>query len=258
MTARMTAMLNLLVALLLLAGPALAKTIRVGPKGDFATLDHVPWDRLSPGDRVTVLPGIQQAVPATITARGTAAAPIVIAAEERAAPTLGNTFVFHRAAHVVIEGLTIEGAQDAAVKIIDGSEHITVRKMVIRRDGVGIWIGAEAGGSHLVTDNEIAESVGNGIAVDRIANPPGARPSSPGTASTAADGRGSPSSTAASSSRKTRSSRTGRTCPAPAGSSSMPAASGARRASPGWARATSSATTRSGAIATPRSTTATA
>jgi parallel beta-helix repeat protein len=159
--------------LLIPAVPAVAGSVTVGPGGRYHALDDVPWRNLQPSDEVIVQSGLVQTRPVVIAARGSAAAPIRISAGNGARPVLHGSIVFEGAAHVIVERLAVEGARDSGVIIRRGSEDITVRNMLLRGNGLGLWIGDGAGGGHHVTDNDISENKTHGIGVDQIANEAG-------------------------------------------------------------------------------------
>ena len=50
----------------------------------------------------------------------------------------------------------------------DGSHHLSIRNNVIRQTGLGIWIGAAAGGNLLIEGNAISSNKTHGVAIDRV------------------------------------------------------------------------------------------
>lgn len=132
-----------------------------------ADLAAVPFGALEPGSEVRVRSGTY-AYPVVIAARGTADRPVRIAAEPGARPLLTYSVVIEGAAYVVVEGLTVRGAEHAGFILRAGSAHVTVGGSTVEESGLGIWIGAGAGTGHRITGNVVSRNRTNGIAVDVV------------------------------------------------------------------------------------------
>ena len=152
---------GVLVATIQLCGaiPAAARTWVV------TDLSRVAWDRLAPGDEVQLDRNTGTGI-VIVTARGAEDKPIVIRAAPGRSPVLNNSIVFDNAAYVVVEGLTVENAPQAAFLLKSHSHHITVRNSVARQSQLGIWIGEDAGRGNRITSNEVYGNATHGIAID--------------------------------------------------------------------------------------------
>ena len=136
-----------------------------------ARLADVPFASLGPGSQVLVRGGSYADV-VMIGARGTADAPVTIAADGGTRPVLSNSVVFENAAYVTVAGLTVQGAVNSGFIIRRGSSHITVADSTVANSGLGIWIGDGAGAGHRITGNTLADNKTHGVAVDVINAPP--------------------------------------------------------------------------------------
>lgn len=132
-----------------------------------ADLAAVPFAGLEPGSEVIVRAGTYR-YPVVITSRGTAERPVRIAAEPGARPLLTYSVVIERADHVVVEGLTVSGAEHSGFILRDGSAHVTLKGSTVERSGLGIWIGAGAGSGLRIGGNTLRDNRTDGIAVDVV------------------------------------------------------------------------------------------
>ncbi|WP_431284861.1 right-handed parallel beta-helix repeat-containing protein [Humitalea sp. 24SJ18S-53] len=155
---------------LTLARHAQAAVIDVGTGGRYASLATVPWATLRPGDEVVLRAGTYS-LPTVITARGTAAQPIVVRALPGA--IIRESIVFDGAQHVRLDSLFIERTRHSGVIIRRASSFITVAGCTIQNCGLGIWIGDGAGGGHRLIDNTLQDTQTHGIAVDVVNAPLG-------------------------------------------------------------------------------------
>ncbi len=142
-----------------------------------ARLADVPFASLAPGSSVLVRGGSYGDV-AVIGARGSAEAPVTVAAVAGTKPVLSNSVVFENAAYVTVTGLTVRGAVNSGFIIRRGSHHVTVADSTVSKSGLGIWIGDGAGAGHRITGNTLADNKTHGVAVDVINVPPRIRASS--------------------------------------------------------------------------------
>ncbi|MBN4096847.1 MULTISPECIES: right-handed parallel beta-helix repeat-containing protein [Methylobacterium] len=175
----------LLLPVLSACGPADAQVqqnILVDPAGGakpgyttVARLADVPFASLGPGSSVLVRGGSYGDV-VFVGSRGTAAAPVTVAAEPGTQPRLSNSVVFENATYVTVTGLSVQGAVNSGFIIRRGSSHVTVAGSTVSRSGLGIWIGDGAGAGHRITGNTLADNQTHGVAVDVI-NAPAEDPS---------------------------------------------------------------------------------
>ncbi len=152
------------------AWSAAAATIEVGAGASVSTPARIPWSSLAPGDEVVLRSGNHTEM-MVVTARGTAARPIVIRAQPGA--VLASTVVFEGAQHVRLEGLTIQRSRLSGVIIQRGSVGVTVQDCTVRDCGLGIWIGDGAGGAHRLIGNTLIDNQTHGVAIDVINAPIG-------------------------------------------------------------------------------------
>ena len=132
-----------LLILCLLLNPffAFSQIITIGPGGDFPNLETAE-SSISAGDTVRLLDGIfSDGTQFLEDLNGTAAAPIVIEAEnQHAAIMQGGTEAIHliNCSHLIIDGLVIEGQTGNGINIDDGGDystpthHITIRNCIFR------------------------------------------------------------------------------------------------------------------------------
>jgi parallel beta-helix repeat protein len=130
------------------------------------------WEAVAPGDVIT-LQGGTYVGSLDISLQGTAQAPIILGAENGQTPVIRGSLTLFRSAWVTVQGLTIQNTNQAGIAIRDGSHNLTVRNNVIRNTGLGIWIGAGAGGNHLIEYNAIGPNQTHGIAIDKVNLRPG-------------------------------------------------------------------------------------
>ena len=171
----------LLLPALAACGPADAQSqqnILVDPAGGamdgfrtVARLADVPFASLGPGSSVLIRGGSYDSV-ALIGSRGSAEAPVTVAAVAGTKPVLSNSVVFENAAYVTVTGLTVQGAVNSGFIIRRGSHHVTVSGSTVSKSGLGIWIGDGAGAGHRITGNTLADNKTHGVAVDVINVPP--------------------------------------------------------------------------------------
>ncbi len=158
----------LLCALAQSSSPALAGTFHVAPTGSdtAAGTETAPWrtpqraaTAVHAGDTVVIHAGTYAGF--TVTARGTAAAPIAFVAERdaRVDGTLGagrDGILVDGGAWIRIEGLHVSGATRAGIAALD-CDHVTVRGS--RIDASGKWgVFTAFCDDILVEDNEISRS----------------------------------------------------------------------------------------------------
>ncbi len=167
---RILASLTLAAPVLLRAQSAGAASIEVGRGATIASPAAIPWNTLAPGDEVVLRRGTYAGM-VVITARGTAARPIILRAEPGA--VLSGTVVFEEAQHVRLEGLTIQRSRLSGVIIRRGSTGVVVQDCTVRDCGLGIWIGEGAGGAHRLLGNTLIDNQTHGIAIDVINAPIG-------------------------------------------------------------------------------------
>ncbi|MBE7248711.1 MAG: right-handed parallel beta-helix repeat-containing protein [Actinomycetospora chiangmaiensis] len=160
------------------AGAQTRQSILVDPAGGtlpgyrtVARLSDIPFASLGPGSQVLVRGGSYGDV-VMIGARGSADAPVTVAAEAGTRPVLSNSVVFENAAYVTVSGLTVQGAVHSGFIIRRGSSHVTVADSTVARSGLGIWIGDGAGAGHRITGNTLSDNKTHGVAVDVINAPP--------------------------------------------------------------------------------------
>jgi len=152
-----------------------AWTVAVGAVADapadavhYDRLMDVPWSSLPAGSTVLVGPGSQPG-PVTITAQGTAAAPILVkAADKTQRPEISGSVDFQGAAYVKLQQLVVQDSPYAAVVIRRGSHHIAVANSLLRRSAMGVSITDGAGTGMRIVGNRIEDSATVGIAVDRV------------------------------------------------------------------------------------------
>jgi len=162
-----------LLAFVLCPGFVTAKQLVVGPTGIYRSIDMVPWRTLAPGDVVLLQDDVAQTRATVISARGLSDNPIRITAAMGAQPILRASVVFENSQHVILERISVNNAQDAGIIIRGNSEAITVRNTVLHNNGLGLWIGDGAKGSHRIIDNEMSNNRTHGIGVFKVANEPG-------------------------------------------------------------------------------------
>ena len=162
---------SLLAALLLCGLPCAgrAEVYEVGAAQSIRSPADVPWSRLVPGDRV-VLHGTL-AGPIVIRGRGSPDRPIVVSAAPGSVVT--GSVVIEAARHVVVDGLTVRDSTQSAFILRAGAEAITIRNSQASGSGIGMWIGAGAGGRHRILDNVVHDNQGDGIAIDAVNTSPG-------------------------------------------------------------------------------------
>ena len=160
------------------AEPPSLQRILVDPAGapmpgyrTVAALSAVPFASLAAGSAVLVKGGRFDGV-VVISARGTAEAPVTVAAVPGTEPVLSNSVVFENAAHVTVSGLTVRGAAHSGFILRRGSHHVTVRDSAVDASGLGIWIGDGSGAGHRILGNRLTGNKTHGIAVDVINAPP--------------------------------------------------------------------------------------
>ncbi|WP_457104467.1 right-handed parallel beta-helix repeat-containing protein [Methylobacterium sp. P5_C11] len=179
------ALVTMILPVLAACGPADAQVqqnILVDPAGGtkpgyttVARLADVPFATLGPGSIVLIRGGSYGDV-VFVGSRGTAAAPMTVAAEPGTQPRLSNSVVFENAAYVTVTRLTVQGAVNSGFIIRRGSSHVTVAGSTVSRSGLGIWIGDGSGAGHRITGNTLADNQTHGVAVDVI-NAPQEEPS---------------------------------------------------------------------------------
>lgn len=135
-----------------------------------ADLAAIPFASLAPGSAVLVKGGAYAGA-VVIAARGTAEAPVTVAAVPGTQPVLSNSVVFENAAHVTVTGLTVRGAAHSGFILRRASHHVTVRASTVDASGLGIWIGDGAGAGHRIVGNTLTANKTHGIAVDVVNAP---------------------------------------------------------------------------------------
>lgn len=116
----------------------------------------------------------------TITVSASADAPVVIGsygepgAEQGAYTTLIGSILFDGAAFVTLEGFRVTGADHAAIGVIGGSHHITIKDNEISDSDIGVWIAEGAGLANRVESNLIQGNRSHGVAVTLAGGGPGA------------------------------------------------------------------------------------
>ena len=160
------------------AEPPSLQRILVDPAGatmpgyrTVAALSAVPFASLAAGSAVLVKGGRFDGV-VVVSARGTAEAPVTVAAVPGTEPVLSNSVVFEDAAYVTVSGLTVRGAVNSGFILRRGSHHVTVRDSAVDASGLGIWIGDGSGAGHRILGNRLTGNKTHGIAVDVINAPP--------------------------------------------------------------------------------------
>ena len=146
------------------AGPQTAPGVR-----DIASLDE---SELGPGSTIRLHAGHYTAA-IVIPLAGTTDAPIVIEGAGDGTLDLAGPIVLDHAAFVVLRGLRIARAADAAIILREGSHDIMVQGNDIADARLGIWLGQHAGDGNHLEDNVIRGSATHGIAVDGVNAVPG-------------------------------------------------------------------------------------
>lgn len=152
------------------AAPVAAQVIEVGPDRAIRTPSAVPWASLKPGAEVVIRPGTYTE-PVVIGSQGTAAQPIIVRGEGTV--IVENSFVLEGARYVVLRNLQVQNAEHSGVIIRRGASFNTVENSVVRKSGLGIWIGDGAGGGHRLLNNTLHDTRTHGIAIDRVNAPAG-------------------------------------------------------------------------------------
>lgn len=150
--------------------PALAIEYIITPNGSNAAgtqLSQMRWQQVQPGDVITFQGGNYYG-PITISLQGTATQPITIRVASGQTAAINGSLSFSGASWLSLEGFVIQNSTQAGIVIRDGSKNVTIRRNSIHDTGLGIWIGAGAGGSHLIEANSIGPNKTHGIAIDRI------------------------------------------------------------------------------------------
>jgi parallel beta-helix repeat protein len=169
---RFSALLRLLICLVgIHACPIQAKEFLLRPEdvtGMGTSNSQMAWQRqVLPGDIITFLGGSYQGN-LILSLQGTAAQPIIIRANSDQPSFIEGGLSLSRSAWVIVDGLSIRNTEQAGIAVREGSHHITIQNNNILGTGLGIWIGAAAGGNLLIQKNTIGSSQTHGIAIDKV------------------------------------------------------------------------------------------
>ena len=106
----------------------------------------------------------------TVTAQGSARSSITIGAYGTgAAPVVHGIVAFNNAVYATFSGFTVTGSTSAGMLIEGGAHNITISgDTVTGNAGIGIWIGAAAGGGNVIQNSTITLNGSDGIAINDV------------------------------------------------------------------------------------------
>lgn len=137
----------------------------VGEGSEYRDPASFAWSQLRPGDRVHIRDG-SYANRIIIGAHGTEAAPIEITSDKQA--ILSTSLILDGARFVILSDLQVAGAEGAGFVLSHGARQNTLRRVSVRKSGLGVLIMDGAGPGNVVERGTFVENITHGIAVDRV------------------------------------------------------------------------------------------
>lgn len=88
-------------------------------------------------------------------------------------PVVQGAITFDGAKYVTMNGLHVTQAVDAAINIVNGSDHVAVVNNEVSHSGGGVWIAQDAGVANRVEANVIHNNAHHGVAITLAGGAPG-------------------------------------------------------------------------------------